>query len=193
MDANKPTRIVDGTSDEIVASVRRLACERGYASLTVRDVLKDLLITNRVFYNRFANIDEVLDIVYRDIAGKMRESLCAPYDGEGDFFEHVHHIAARTLHLSYVAKQNFNQFVFEADSAGEENFAWWDREIRALITQGKQLGVVRADLDEAQSSYAIWCFIRGFNADALGRGIPENEALARFRYGFDLMLSGMRA
>ena len=123
----------------------------------------------------------------------MRESLCAPYDGEGDFFEHVHHIAARTLHLSYVAKQNFNQFVFEADSAGEENFAWWDREIRALITQGKQLGVVRADLDEAQSSYAIWCFIRGFNADALGRGIPENEALARFRYGFDLMLSGMRA
>ena len=37
MDANKPTRIVDGTSDEIVASVRRLACERGYASLTVRD------------------------------------------------------------------------------------------------------------------------------------------------------------
>ena len=162
MDANKPTRIVDGTSDEIVASVRRLACERGYASLTVRDVLKDLHITNRVFYNRFANID-------------------------------VHHIAARTLHLSYVAKQNFNQFVFEADSAGEENFAWWDREIRALITQGKQLGVVRADLDEAQSSYAIWCFIRGFNADALGRGIPENEALARFRYGFDLMLSGMRA
>ena len=193
MDANKPTRIVDGTSDEIVASVRRLACERGYASLTVRDVLKDLHITNRVLYNRFANIDEVLDIVYRDIAGKMRESLCAPYDGEGDFFEHVHHIAARTLHLSYVAKQNFNQFVFEADSAGEENFAWWDREIRALITQGKQLGVVRADLDEAQSSYAIWCFIRGFNADALGRGIPENEALARFRYGFDLMLSGMRA
>ena len=83
--------------------------------------------------------------------------------------------------------------MFEADSAGEENFAWWDREIRALITQGKQLGVVRADLDEAQSSYAIWCFIRGFNADALGRGIPENEALARFRYGFDLMLSGMRA
>lgn len=193
MDANKPTRIVDGTSDEIVASVRRLACERGYASLTVRDVLKDLHITNRVFYNRFANIDEVLDIVYRDIAGKVRESLCAPYDGEGDFFEHVHHIAARTLHLSYVAKQNFNQFVFEADSAGEENFAWWDREIRALITQGKQLGVVRADLDEAQSSYAIWCFIRGFNADALGRDIPENEALARFRYGFDLMLSGMRA
>lgn len=53
--------------------------------------------------------------------------------------------------------------------------------------------MVRADLDEAQSSYAIWCFIRGFNADALGRGIPENEALARFRYGFDLMLSGMRA
>lgn len=120
MDANKPTRIVDGTSDEIVASVRRLACERGYASLTVRDVLKDLHITNRVFYNRFANIDEVLDIVYRDIAGKMRESLCAPYDGEGDFFEHVHHIAARTLHLSYVAKQNFNQFVFEADSAGKK-------------------------------------------------------------------------
>lgn len=185
---------MDGTSDEIVASVRRLACERGYASLTVRDVLKDLHITNRVFYNRFANIDEVLDIVYRDIAGKMRESLCAPYDGEGDFFEHVHHIAARTLHLSYVAKQNFNQFVFEADSGGGRKLRLvGSRDSCAYHAGQTARRGGGADLDEAQSSCAIWCFIRGFNADALGRGIPENEALARFRYGFDLMLSGMRA
>ena len=41
-------------------------------------------------------------------------------------------------------------------------------------------------------SYAIWCFIRGYNADALGRKLPRETAVRNFRYSFGVLLDGMR-
>ena len=48
-------------------------------------------------------------------------------------------------------------------------------------------------LDTEAMSYAIWCFIRGYNADALGRGMPKDEAVKNFRYSFAILLNGMKA
>ena len=159
----------------------------------MRDVLKDLGITNRVFYNRFHSIDEVLAIIYSRSVTQVRRSLAMPWDGQSDYEEHICAVARRTLELTYESRANLSGYIFEADCASPDNFTWWQEEIKKLIRTGKELHWLRSDLDEAVVGYSIWCFIRGFNADALGRGIPEDEALARFRYGFDLMLSGMRA
>ena len=41
-------------------------------------------------------------------------------------------------------------------------------------------------------SYSIWCFIRGFNADALGRKLPVAQAAAAFKYSFGILLDGLR-
>ena len=70
--------IQDELCDIITASVERLAQEKSPQKLTVRDVLKDLGITNRVFYNRFHSIDEVLAIIYSRSVTQVRRALRCP-------------------------------------------------------------------------------------------------------------------
>jgi len=191
MTDTSPKLIRDEVSEQILASARKLATEQGKDGFTVRDILKDLNITNRVFYNRFHNINEVLNLLYTEMAHKVRESLALSFDEDTDFFEQVTAIATQTLVLSYDTKKNFSQFVFESDSSSEVNFQWWDGEIKKLIRYGKSNRFIRAELDEESISYCIWCFIRGFNADAMERGISKENAISRFRYGFGLFLKGM--
>ena len=61
--------------------------EGGAATLTVTQILRKLDISNRVFYNRFPNIETVLDIVYRNTIVKIRSALESPIDIMEDFFE----------------------------------------------------------------------------------------------------------
>lgn len=191
--ASNQEKIHDGLSDEILACVERLARQRSAEKITVRDVLKAMDITNRVFYNRFHNMDEVLELLYQKMIRQVRESLNIPWREDTDFFTHVKQVAARTVAVSYASKENLSQFVFETDSSSDENFRWWTREIKELIAVGQQRGQVRADLDADMLSYAIWCFIRGFNADAIARNLSREEALSRFDYGFGIFLEGVRA
>lgn len=185
--------IQDEISEQIVASVGKLARQHSADTITVRDVLKDLKITNRVFYNRFHNIDEILEILYRDMVHKVRQSLALPWQDGTDFFEYVQMVAAQTLILSYTHKENLSQYIFEVDSASDANYQWWDQEIKKLIAIGQEQKLVRKDLDADMLSYSIWCFIRGFNADAMARNLTREEAETRFHYGFGIILDGLKA
>lgn len=185
--------IHDEMSGKIVDEAAELAMSEGAGEVTVRKIIRALGVTNRVFYNRFHNVEEVLAIVYRDMAVRMRESILDRFDPEGDFFGQITDIAAGTLVLSYKLKLGMNQYVFSRDSVSPENFRWWREHIRAYIELGKEKGVAKPELDSDAMSYAIWCFIRGYNADALAREIPEEEALRGFRYSFGVLLDGMRA
>ena len=193
MDQEKPELIQDEMSRAIIACAEGLATASGAQNVTVRKILQTLGITNRVFYNRFHNLEEVLDVVYENTVLKIRESIIAKFDPERDFFDQVIDIVTNTLIMSYENKMNFNTYVFESDSVSDRNYRWWQGEIRRLIEFGKARGLLKAELDADGMSYAIWCFIRGYNADALGRGLPREEAVARFRYSFRVLLDGMRA
>lgn len=183
--------ISDEMSQRIIDTAEQLALADGAETVTVRKILQALGITNRVFYNRFRNITEVLDIVYRNTALKIRESVAAGFDPEGDFFAQVLDIVTNTLVMSYENKMNFYQYVFASDSVSPGNYAWWKGEIQKLIEFGKSRGHLR-DVDSDIMSYAIWCFIRGYNADALGRKLPRETAVRNFRYSFGVLLDGMR-
>ena len=185
--------IHDEMSEKIVDEAAELAMSEGAGEVTVRKIIRALGVTNRVFYNRFHNVEEVLAIVYRDMAVRMRESILDRFDPEGDFFEQITDIAAGTLVLSYKLKPGMNQYVFSRDSVSPENFRWWRERIREYIELGKEKGLAKPELDSDAMSYAIWCFIRGYNADALAREIPEEEALRGFRYSFGVLLDGMKA
>ena len=93
--------------------------------------------------------------------------------------------------MSYECKRQFSQYVFESDSVSHDNYAWWTEEIKRLIEFGKARGYLR-DVDSDIMSYSIWCFIRGFNADALGRKLPVAQAAAAFKYSFGILLDGLR-
>lgn len=191
MEKERPLMIRDAMSERIIETAERIVTTQGAHHLTVRKILQALGITNRVFYNRFRNIDEVLTVVYRNTVLKIRESISAVLCEKKDFFERVLDIVANSLIMSYDNKMQFNQYVFENDSISQSNFEWWTSEIKKLIDYAKEQGIIK-NVDSETMSYSIWCFCRGFNADAVGRNIPREEAVKRFKYSFGILLDGMK-
>lgn len=183
--------ISDDMSQKIIEATENLALTYGANVVNVRKVLQTLNITNRVFYNRFHNIEEVLDIVYQKTTLKIRESISSKFDINGDFFEQVINIVVNTLIMSYDNKMNLNQFVFESDSRSPDNYTWWKGEIIKLIEIGKSKGLLK-DVNSDAVSYSVWCFIRGYNVDALSRNLPREEAINNFKYSFGILLDGMK-
>ena len=98
--------ISDEMSRRIIAAAEQIARTSGAESVTVRSILRALGISNRVFYNRFHNAAEVLDIVYANTVLKIRESLVAKFDPEQDFFQQVLDIVENTLVMSYECKRS---------------------------------------------------------------------------------------
>ena len=190
VDAGKVGLISDKMSQKIVTAAERIVTELGIEALTVRRILQELNITNRVFYNRFHNVDEVLEIVYIRTAQRVRESMAAEYDGEGDFFDYVTDCVANTLVASYEIKMRFNQYVFENDSVSQFNYEWYLARIKELFAYAKEKGLIK-DVDADVLSYAIWCFCRGYNADAVAR-MPKEEAIEKFKYSFRFLLEGLK-
>ncbi len=178
-------------SERIIGIVENIVLSSGAENITVRQVLKGLKVTNRVFYNRFHNIDDVLNIVYTRTIIKIRESIMG-FDPEGDFFAQITAIVESTLLVSYDAKRNFSNYVFKNDSISNKNYEWWTNEIKKLLEFGIANGHFKK-LDTDAMSYAIWCFIRGYNADALGRNLPREETAKNFKYCFGVLLDGMKA
>lgn len=183
--------IVDEMSKNIIEKAEELAHEEGVENVNVRRIMQMLKITNRVFYNRFHNIEEVLDLIYQKTLLKIRESITSKFNPDKDFFEQVKEIVADTLIKSYENKENLNQFIFQSDSNSADNFSWWMDEIGKLIEIGKEKGLLK-DVKTDKMSYAIWCFIRGYNADALARNLPKDEAVEDFKYSFGILLDGMK-
>lgn len=183
--------INDKISDEIIEAAERLACNVDIEKLTVRDVLRELNISNRVFYNRFHNIDEVLEIIYNNKIESVRVGIMATVDPEQDFFEQITNVAAMTLELSYKNKTGFNQYIFKNDSELNSNYQWWYDEIFKALEYARANELIK-DVPVRAVSYSVWCFIRGFNADALGRGLSMEDALNAFRIGFGYFLDGLR-
>ena len=143
MAATNDNLICDEMSEKIVGTVREIITEEGTRDLNVRKVLKKLDITNRVFYNRFHNIDEVLNIISSETIMKVRDSLRFHFDKNRDFFEQVMDVVEKTLILSYETRYNFAHYVFENDSSSDSNYKWWTKEIKKIINYGIENGYVK--------------------------------------------------
>lgn len=191
MSDTKNTLISDEMSEKIIQTVEKLATTDGAHTVNVRKVLQELDITNRVFYNRFKNIDEVLQIVYEDTILKIREKLKNKFDEKKEFFSQVMEILESILIASYDVKKQFNHYVFEHDSLSRKNYEWWSAEIKKLIEYAKKNKLIK-EVDSDMLSYSMWCFCRGYNADAVGRNLSKEDAVKNFRYGFGLLLNSIK-
>ncbi len=183
--------IYDEMSEQIIEAVEKLTLSENAHNISVRKILKYLGITNRVFYNRFHNIEEVLDIISERSVLKIRESLKFNFNEELDFFEQIMDEVEKTLIISYETRMNFAHYVFENDSVTDSNYQWWIEEIKKILNYAIGKGYVKK-VDTDMTSYAIWCFIRGFNTDAIGRKLSLDEAIKRYRYGFKFILDGLK-
>ena len=188
----KPAELIcDEMTERIVQAAAQIATEEGTDAITVRRLLGALGITNRVFYNRFHNAEEVLEAVHRSMSEQIRRDILPAYDGESDFFEYVMDVVEKSLVISYETKMRFNPFAFESDSVSASNCEWWTGQIKSLIDYAAAHDLIR-EVDSAVMSYSIWCFCRGYNADAVARGLPRDEAVQNFRYSFGFLLEGMK-
>ncbi len=183
--------IYDEMSEQIIEATEQLTLFEKAQDINVRKILKHLGITNRVFYNRFHNIDEVLDIISERSVLKVRNSLKFHFNEELDFFEQIMDEVEKTLIISYKTRMNFAHYVFENDTVTDSNYQWWIEEIKKILNYAIDKGYIKK-VDTDMTSYAIWCFIRGFNADAIGRKLPLEEAIKRYRYGFKFILDGLK-
>ena len=122
---------------------------------------------------------------------KIRTHIISEYDGKQDFFSYVMDVVERSLIISYDTKMRCNQFMFENDSLSNGNYEWWTGEIKKIIDYAKEKDYIK-DVDSDVLSYSIWCFCRGYNADAVGRGVPREKALADFKYSFAFLLNGLK-
>ncbi len=188
----KEELIRDKMSDKIVKTAEEIVTVFGVGHLTVKKILQKLDITNRVFYNRFRNVDEVLDIVCKNMVQKVRSCMEFKPEKDADFFEHVTDMVVKALEVSYDTKMQFNPYVFENDSVSQSNYAWWTTEIKKLIEYAKEKRFIK-NVDSEALSYSIWCFCRGYNADAVCRGLPKEDAIKRFKYSFSFFLEGLKA
>ena len=192
MAVSQNSLIVDEMSDRIIAVAERMAMTNGAHTVNVRKILLELGITNRVFYNRFQNIEEVLDIVYQRVSEQIRAKVSWESDTQEEFFDRVTEMVADTLIRSYDLKRQFNHYMFENDSRSQSNYEWWMSAIRQMFAYAKGKGYIRSDADVDVLSYSLWCFWRGYNADAVGRGIPKEEAVKKCKYSFGIILDGLR-
>lgn len=188
---NENELIYDEVSEQIINTAEILAISEGTHNINVRKILNTLGITNRVFYNRFRNIEEVLDIISSRSILRVRESLNFHFSQDRDFFEQIMEEVEKTLIISYETRMNFVHYVFENDSVTDSNYRWWIEEIKKILNYAIKKGYIK-NVDTDKTSYAIWCFIRGFNTDAIGRKLSLEEALEKYRYGFKIIIDGLK-
>ena len=184
--------ISDEMSEQIIATTAKLVTEFGTQYVTVRKILNEMNISNRVFYNRFHNLDEVLQAVYLDLILKMRENLKAVPE-DMDYFEYATHVVVKCMIDTYDMWRQFSQYSFEHSSLTEQNRLWWTGRITEILNKAKELGVVRKDINSEQLAYFTWCICRGVNADAVSRKLSKTEAIECLKDGFECLLEGIKA
>ena len=185
-----PGRIHDAISEQIIEIAAQIAQDEGAHCVNVRKIITALGATNRVFYNRFRNADEVLRIVYQRAVEQTRANIRPDYTDAESFVRFCLDTAEQVLIRTYGIKTQFRRYVFEHDSLTEENRLWWDSLIREQYEAAKRCGFV-GEVDVDALCYAIWCFCRGYYSDAASRALPLEDAVRRFRFGFRCLLEGV--
>ena len=192
---NKPSVIIkDSVSDEIIELTEDLVIKQGVTTLNVSMLMTKMGKSTRVFYNRFRNIEEVLNIVYKKVVMKMRDNLrdVASEGRDTDYFAYVEKLIVLCMEDTYDLKNQFSQYAFEHDSLSKNNYEWWIEKIKGLVMFGISNGYIRDDLDVDAISYFLWCLCRGCNADAVMRNISKEDAVRSLKAGFACFLEGAK-
>lgn len=182
--------IKDEVSEQIISIAAEIAAEEGAHKVTVRKILAKLGMTNRVFYNRFSNADEVLRIVYARSVQNTREAVQPDYHDKESFIAFCINTAVEVLLRTYDMKMHFSGYFFEHDQLTEENRHWWAEGIKVHYSYAVEHGYAKA-VDPDELCYAFWCLCRGYYTDLTTRKIPKDEAVRYFRFGFRTFIDGL--
>lgn len=191
MSYSRGTQIEDDVSLKIIDTAMEIALEEGMASLTVSKIINRMGVTNRVFYNRFKDILDVITAIYDEVVHQLRSCFDVKYDGKQDLCEYITNLAVSVLEKTYETKLHFAGYLYNYEAFLEENREWWINQIIPLIDYGKEQGIFK-ELDSKHLAYSVWCYCRGFNATSVGNNLSAEEAIKAFRLGFNCFMDGAR-
>ncbi len=183
-------RLEDETSKTIIATAAQIARREGMEELTVKRVLTELKVSNRVFYNRFRNIDDVIQVLYEDLVQEIRSSLERVQQPAQSYPDYLLELAVAAVEKIYQNTLHFKQYLFSYQVANDTNRDWWLKKIQQLLRRGMEQGELKVN-DPVKMSYGVWCFCLGFHRDAVGDELTEQEAMDAFREAFSCLIQGM--
>ncbi len=189
---NKAVLICDEMSDKIIETTARLVKESGAQGVTVRSILKELDISNRVFYNRFHNLDEVLQTVYINLVTELKKNITGEIPTDIDFWDYTMQLAIKCLTDTYELLKQFSHYTFEHYELSEQNRIWWMENIKKLFLYARDNNLVKPGLDYDGLSYFVWCVCRGLNTDAVTRDYSRTEAVEYLKAGFTCFIDGIK-
>lgn len=189
---SRGTRLVDDMSRNIIDTAKKIVDEEGAEQVNVKRILEELNITNRVFYNRFQNAEDVLQTVYESAVLDMRGFVVMAYDSSMDYYDYIVNLAVTALQKTFLLKKQFKNYMFKHDELSTGNRKWWIAQIANILDYGIQKGYLNPAVNTKEAGYAVWCFCRGFSAE----GVVQNQSLEEvehsFRLGVGYLLDGIK-
>ncbi len=188
---SRGNRLEDDISRKIIEITAEIVNTEGAEYVTVKRILEKLGTTNRVFYNRFQNVEDVLQKVYENEIMDMRGCVVQAYDGTTDFYEYLMNLAVSTLERTYTLKKQFKNYMFRHDELSDNNRRWWLDQIAQILEYGMNKGYLRKE-NSKELSYSVWCFCRGFSAEAVYRNMGTEAFIQSFRLGVGCLIAGLK-
>lgn len=144
----------------IIEAARKIIFLKGIESLTVREIAKELNITNGALYRHFKSKKEILSLLIDDIEETLLTTIREAADAQGDVIEKLKNIFLS--HLSYAERMKGTSFAIinEVSAIKDKNLQRkmlnilnrYLNIIQKIVVQGMEEGVFRKDIDPFSAS-----------------------------------------
>ena len=181
----------DETTKKIIAAATGIAQQEGIEQVSVKRILSEMGVSNRVFYNRFCNIDELIQILYNELVQEIRSCLKSVKEEGQCYYSYLLELAVAVVRKIYHNNLHFRRHLMSYRASNESNRNWWLSQIQQILQDGINRGLLKP-MDTAAVSYGVWCFCLGFHKEAIGEALDGEEAIAAFSQSFALLIEGMK-
>lgn len=160
---------------EIIIAARAVIFSKGIEKLTVREIAKELKITNGALYRHFKSKNEIISLLIDDIEETLLSAIQEAANKTGDPLEKLESIFLS--HLSYSEQMKGTSFTVINQVSGLKDkrlkrkmlgvLSKYLKTIKGIVIQGMESGIFRKDIDPnsasivflgtLQSMVTLWC------------------------------------
>lgn len=188
---SRGVRLEDETAKEIIRTATEIAQKEGIEQLSVKRILSEMGVSNRVFYNRFRNIDDIIQILYNELVEEIRSCIKLEQQEDQTYYDYLLDLAVGVVTKIYHNNLHFRRHLLSYQASKENNRNWWLNRIQTILKDGMNQGLLKPMKEDAVS-YGVWCFCLGFHKEAIGENLSGKQAVAAFRESFALLIEGMK-
>jgi len=162
------TNPVTPKQQEIVNAARKIITSRGTRSLTVRQIGKELKITDGALYRHFTTKNDIIGLLIRDIESTLLNNIQESAQKSDDPLEKLRSIFFS--HLSYAEQRKGLTFIIINETLSMKDkklqkemyevVRKYLKTIEAIFSKGINSGRFRKDLNAASASIAFFGMVQ---------------------------------